>query len=221
MTYDIYIYTYNLILIHIQYTINMPIYDILHDTIYIYIFFKGLYLLPLNPWRSKMFQTPVDRTHQSWSKPIVNKQFVLNIAIEIVDLPIKKWWFSIVVCKKIPEGRGKWWKKVEHAHPQIPMFGGFRQGSCAPWGQSYLQPLRSLWQGAEGIIWCLWITWGWEMMGIWDRFCAKMFIFGLGTMPIPWRIHGAGIFIYKTGSFMGQMLGFIFQHHGSYGYNIL
>lgn len=38
MTYEIYIYTYNLILIHIQYIINMPIYDILHDTIYIYVY---------------------------------------------------------------------------------------------------------------------------------------------------------------------------------------
>ena len=34
-------------------------------------------------------------------------------------------------------------------------------------------------------------------------------------------LHGAGIFTYKTGSFMGQMLGFIFQHHGAYGHNRL
>ena len=34
-------------------------------------------------------------------------------------------------------------------------------------------------------------------------------------------LHGAGVFTYKTGSFMGQMLGFIFQHHGAYGHNRL
>ena len=30
-------------------------------------------------------------------------------------------------------------------------------------------------------------------------------------------LHGAGIFIYITGWFLGQMLGLIFQHHGASG----
>ena len=37
------------------------------------------------------------------------------------------------------------------------------------------------------------------------------------TSDGPDANHGAGIFTYKTGWFWGEMLGFIFQHHGAYG----
>ena len=38
------------------------------------------------------------------------------------------------------------------------------------------------------------------------------------SVDYPYMLHGARIFTYKTGWFLGQMLGFIFQHHGAYGY---
>ena len=37
------------------------------------------------------------------------------------------------------------------------------------------------------------------------------------SVDYPYMLHGARIFTYKTGWFLGQMLGFIFQHHGAYG----
>ena len=39
--------------------------------------------------------------------PLVNKQFAIEHSTFIVDLPIKKWWFSIVIYVSLPEGNTK------------------------------------------------------------------------------------------------------------------
>ena len=51
---------------------------------------------------------------------------------------------------------------------------------------------------------------------LWHRACR----WSVCSFNIPYANHGAGIFTHKTGWFLGQMLGFISQHHGGYGYQI-
>ena len=144
--------------------------------------------MPLNPWRtfaasestvakrSKMFQAPVENAAKVYQNPIVNKQFAIENNHRNSGFTHEKLWFSIVFCKRLPEGRGKWWKKGGKCTSIDPNNFWRPSRGVVPqfWGQSYLQPLRSLWQGAEGIIWCLWITWGWKPGGVEELFFDNM-----------------------------------------------